>query len=231
MTINMAAMDRRAKALLLAFTANYAVATLKWLLFPQDGSWQFWIVDLASHVFFPLLLLLFLAKNFSLSPRLYGLSLFPRDSRILNIWLAVFVYTVLLSAAYFAGYIIGWLTETAIHGDLGSNAQYHLLVPKNGILRLVVILYFALSASVFEEIFFRGLFQLLADVFTPNASRALVVVGSAILFSMTHWAGGLPALAAGLLFGLAAAWLFSYQRDLRPLIAAHSLLNIIIGLQ
>lgn len=224
--------DRSAKGLLALFVANYAIGVLKWLLFQPDGSGVFWIVDVSTHVLFPLIFLWILAKYFSLSPHIYGLGSYPPDKRRLSLWLAVPTYTSLLGAAIFVGYVIGLIVVATDRGGAPlSPLPYSWVVPTTGAARVIMVFYFAISASIFEEIFFRGIFQRLCDVLAPNARRAAVVGVSGLIFASTHWAGGAVAIASSLLFGFVAAYLFSYQRDLKPLILSHFLLDTFIGFQ
>lgn len=230
MIANVAVIDRRAMGLLAVFTAYFSISLFKWFIFEPSSSELFWIVDVLSHVILPLLFIWILEKAFSVSPRLYGLGKLQNDGRRLNPWLASFIYTILLGAAHFIGYISGLVAQTLAGEVVAPVIDYHLMIPSSGAARILALFYFALSASVFEEIFFRGIFQLLFDIFFPNVQRGAVVIFSSVLFALTHWASGLVAISASLLFGLVAALLFSFQRDLRPLIFSHFLLDTFVAL-
>jgi len=102
------------------------------------------------------------------------------------------------------------------------------MIPADSLGSLLVILYFSITAGVFEEIFYRGIFQLACDTAFASLSRWAVVISSASLFAAIHWPSGLPVVIASFFFGLIAAWLYGKQRDLRPLVIAHIVLGLFI---
>jgi membrane protease YdiL (CAAX protease family) len=93
--------------------------------------------------------------------------------------------------------------------------KYQSVMPEDGAARALAALYFALSAGIVEELYFRGL------LFKALASTPLYLVLSPLLFAAIHWESG-PANAAGAyVFGLFSAAVFVAIRNLWPLIAGH----------
>ena len=223
--------DTNAKGLLAVFFAYYSVALLKWVVVQPNNPVLFWIVDVFAHLVFPIILLFILSTFFVTSPRYYGLSNFPKDDRRLRLLPATVTYTIVLGAVYFIGYVLGRLLETYVWPDSNPIVQYDSLLPTGTEGKVFLWLYFSLSASIFEEIFFRGIFQLVCDAILSNPARVMIVVASGLVFSSTHWASGIPAITSSLLFGFTAALFYSYQRDLRPLVLAHFLINTLVSFQ
>jgi membrane protease YdiL (CAAX protease family) len=97
--------------------------------------------------------------------------------------------------------------------------KYHSMVPEGGAARLLTTLYFALSAGIVEELYFRGLLFKAASFF-PGSS-ALYLLLSPLLFAAIHWESGPANAAAAYTFGLFSAAVFLMIRNLWPLIAGH----------
>jgi membrane protease YdiL (CAAX protease family) len=209
-----------------AVASQFLVDLFKGFFFPPNSLAQFWAVDLCSHVIIPIVLLVILWRWNGITPAYLGFTTVVRDKKRLEFWPAVITYTVLLAAAYFSGYLVGLALENYL--NLPRRMAYGLMVPEEKIASIAVILYFSITAGLFEEIFYRGLYQLAWDFVSPSMSKSVVVISSAIVFAMVHWASGFPAIVGSFLFGLVAAGLFIKQRDLRPLVVGHTLIGVFI---
>lgn len=98
--------------------------------------------------------------------------------------------------------------------------EYESIVPKvNGWQRTLVAAYFALTAGVVEEVYFRGLLHK-AVQHRPDAG-GLYLVWSPLLFALIHWEGGFANVSTTYVFGLFAAAAFLAMRNLWPLIIGH----------
>ena len=98
--------------------------------------------------------------------------------------------------------------------------QYESIVPKaDGWPRMGVAIYFALTAGVVEEVYFRGLFHM--AVRGRADATGIYLVWSPLLFAIIHWEGGLANVFTTYLFGLFAAAIFLVVRNLWPLIFGH----------
>jgi hypothetical protein len=98
--------------------------------------------------------------------------------------------------------------------------DYQTLIPESGPSRLLVALYYAVSAGIVEEILYRGaLFRLMEGL--PGATSIYLVL-SPVIFSSIHWEGGASNLAATYVVGLFAGLLFLAFRNLIPLMVGHA---------
>lgn len=97
--------------------------------------------------------------------------------------------------------------------------DYKSVVPKMELLRLVVVVYLGISAGVVEELYFRGFFWRISELF--STPRALYLLASPVLFCLVHWEGGLSNVLATFTLGLACCFFFLAARNLWPLIVGH----------
>jgi membrane protease YdiL (CAAX protease family) len=103
--------------------------------------------------------------------------------------------------------------------------QYESVVPESGMLYLVVIVYFALSAGVVEEFLFRGLLFRAFSGF--RHSLALFLVLSPLLFSLVHWEDGIANLVSTWIVGLFMALAYLGFRNLWPLVIGHIFTDLV----
>lgn len=96
---------------------------------------------------------------------------------------------------------------------------YEAVVPEQGISRQVVAIYFALTAGIVEELYYRGLCFRIASFFPRPVVLYLAL--SPLLFALIHWEGGMANVCATYAFGLIQAVAFLGMRNLWPLIAGH----------
>ena len=97
--------------------------------------------------------------------------------------------------------------------------SYDSIVPESGVLYLLVVIYFALSAGLVEEFLYRGLFyRSLAGLRHANA---LFLLLSPLLFSLAHWEDGVANLVATYLVGVFMAVAYLGFRNLWPLVVGH----------
>lgn len=96
---------------------------------------------------------------------------------------------------------------------------YQMVMPHDRTLRHLVSIYFALSAGIVEEIYYRGLFYKVTQ-FWP---RPLLLYGllSPIAFALVHWEGGLASMLSAYAFGMLMVFAFMLMRNLWPLIIGH----------
>jgi len=130
---------------------------------------------------------------------------------------------VLLACALFAPLCYGvYAGSYAFFSELFPGQgffNYESIVPESGILYLVVVIYFGLSAGLVEEFLFRGLlYQAFAGF---RHSLALFLLLSPLLFSLVHWEDGLANLASTYIVGIFLAIAYLGLRNLWPLIIGH----------
>jgi membrane protease YdiL (CAAX protease family) len=97
--------------------------------------------------------------------------------------------------------------------------QYDSVVPESGILYYLVIIYFAASAGLVEELLFRGLLYRAFSGFEHSLGLFLVI--SLILFSLVHWEDGIANLASTYIVGVFMAIAYLGFRNLWPLVTGH----------
>jgi len=97
--------------------------------------------------------------------------------------------------------------------------HYQSMIPQSGAGRLLAALYFALTAGIVEELYFRGLLYRIAAFERWPATLYLAL--SPLLFAAIHWENGAASVAGAYVFGLLAASAFLVMRNLWPLIAGH----------
>lgn len=96
---------------------------------------------------------------------------------------------------------------------------YQSVMPDSVALRVLVAVYFALTAGIVEEVFFRGLLFKVATCF----SRPMMVylTWSPLLFALIHWENGAANVAATYVLGVFVALVYIAVRNLWPLIVGH----------
>lgn len=97
--------------------------------------------------------------------------------------------------------------------------QYQSVLPRSGWTRTLISIYFALSAGIVEEIFFRGWMYKIAE-YLPQP-RAVFLMVSPVLFALIHWENGLGNVLATYVMGVLIALAFIAMRNLWPLIVGH----------
>lgn len=96
--------------------------------------------------------------------------------------------------------------------------------PRTGLLRLLAVLYMALSAGLVEELLFRGLFRRMLPAGVAGAIAFVVL--SPPMFALVHWEGGPTKLLYCYLWGISTCLMYLGTRNLWPLIVGHMLVDI-----
>ena len=181
----------------------------------------FWAFDVFKFVILSLVILVWLARTFSITPSAYGMRRGSAEDWFDIIVLTIFLTLVLNLLYSIVGQAVLQLTGPVPDGKFG----YRTVIPKD-ILRFPVIVYFGLSAGFAEEIFFRALPLLyIRERFGNRKLQWPYVVVTSLLFAAAHWENGLHELAATFAFGVAASLLYLKLRDLWPLVGAHALID------
>ena len=189
----------------------------------QASPWLFWLVDMLGWIALPAVILYYIYRYYGIGLRDYGLSKLSNSpqSREIIVWSVL--ATFILSIYYFA---FGWLAWEFIDAPI-SKFSYSAMVPE-GNARYVAVFYLAITAAVFEEIFFRGLIWRLVYSSTISYNKAVIYVfTSSVLFGLVHWENGLPEVVAATIFGLVACVLYLRLRNLIPLIVAHFVIDVV----
>ena len=97
--------------------------------------------------------------------------------------------------------------------------SYAEVIPAHGVLRVLVVLWFGLSAGFVEETLYRAYAWHLAS--HCRHPRLIYLVLGPFLFALAHWEGGAANLVASWLYGLVAALAYLGLRNLWPLVVGH----------
>ena len=225
----------------------YALGIGNGFFLPQlvSGAWTFAACDIASFVILPGVILFYLYRRFQLSPADYcyigrGINYRGWELAVITFWWAGFLFVLDLLGEPLITIPLG-LILAPLHWVLShivavpdvnlhfpAQFSYGAAMPDNPVLHAVVAIFFAVTAGVFEEIFFRGLFrQTISALLGPTAVKTYVI-SSAAIFGLAHWEQGSAGLFRATAFGLGAAILYLKLGDLRPLILAHALIDLYI---
>jgi hypothetical protein len=206
-------------AILVVVIPSVVDGVFKWDLYGASKP-GFWAFDLLKFVVVPLLAGIWLVRSYGLSWRDCGLRR-PSDDQAWGelVGASAFVF-LLLTAAYYTAQL-KWLLNL-------SPLDFYRSINPEGWMRVPVTLYMAGTAAVTEELFGRALPLLYLERRFPGRSVAVpYILGSAALFSSIHWENGPAALLATFTFGVVAAGWYWASRDLRPLVCAHFLIDLI----
>ena len=181
----------------------------------------FWAFDIFKFVILSLIVLVWLARAFSITPSSYGL----RRGEAVD-WFHIIVLTIFLTLVLNLIYTsVGQAVLNFTGPVLTQNFDYRSTVP-GGFLHLPVLVYFGLSAGFAEEIFFRALPLLyIRERFGNRKLHWAYVVGTSLLFAVAHWENGVHEIVATFVLGAAQCLLYLKLRDLWPLVGAHALID------
>jgi len=189
----------------------------------ESSTWLFWTADVIGWIFLPSVILFYIYRYYGFGLHDYGLAKVttPYQRKEIIIW--SFLSTLILSIYYFA---FGWLAWRFI--ETPTNLfSYGGMVPE-GNARYVAAIYLAITAAVFEEIFYRGLIWRLVYSSSIKYNKSVMYVAvSSVLFGLVHWENGLPEVLSAMVFGIAACILYLRLRNLIPLMIAHFFIDIV----
>lgn len=184
----------------------------------------FWAADLVFQCVLPFALLLRLRRQFQLGPADYGLKPITRWGDLVGTTLVV---TVLASMAYLVAVRLALLFLYVSGRTAWAEAffAYQAVIPA-GPMHLPVVVYFALTAGIFESIIYIGLpWVLWRERFGSRSGWGFTFVSS-VLFASIHWEQGVPGAVGALVFGLVACRVYLKVRDLWPIVVAHVLVDL-----
>ncbi|MCB4792299.1 MAG: CPBP family intramembrane metalloprotease [Elusimicrobia bacterium] len=177
----------------------------------------YWLVEVLTWILLPLSILTFGVKN-----KVFGFKDLGFHSEVFDKKNS-YLFFVSILVVTFLGIVIDVSSYYSIKKILNNYGMlqfdYKGVMPKTGILSIIVLLHFCLSAGFVEEIYFRGMFRLLFNNSSKN--KLLYVLTSSIIFSAAHWEGGIWNLFEGLMVGVFFAMAYLRLKNLWPLIIGH----------
>lgn len=182
----------------------------------------YWAVEILAWVVLPFIIYKVCTRNDLVSRKEIGFYVgLSNNQSLFDLLLAIFFVSFFL---VFLDFIVMSSIVQAIYpiNYLGVNFGYRSMIPQNpGLLRIATLIYFALSAGVVEEFYYRGLMR---KVFNKGFYYVLV---SSIIFSLVHWEGGVRSLTSAFVFGLAASSISLYTKNIWPLVIGHFLNDLL----
>ena len=175
----------------------------------------YWAFEMLTWVFIPGVVLWEVSRTPSFRFAWLGYHTELRGQRRIGLLLlACVLFSPLVYAVY--DYCYAYFSEL-IPGE--GFFSYDSIIPESGVLYVLVVVYFALSAGLVEEFLYRGLlFRALNGLRHVNLLFLLV---SPLLFSLAHWEDGAANLVATYVVGLFMAVAYLGFRNLWPLVAGH----------
>lgn len=187
------------------------------------GEINFWFADIFCFVIVPAALVFWICqaevpfKEFQFSNKNflkqgYGLLVFQ-----------TFICALGLLIAYAIGLMLGNKIHSTYPNALNQTFNYSSRISAVGVYRFLAALYFALTAGLVEEYFFRGLTKKIVSKYTK--SNTVFVIVSSLLFGWVHWSAGLNAVVGTTVVGIFLASFYLWTKDLRPIMLSHFLFD------
>lgn len=187
------------------------------------SPWLFWLIDVLGWIALPSVILFYIYRYYGIGLHDYGLAKLTSSFQRREIIIWSFLSTFILSIYYFA---FGWLAWRFIETPANLFSYAGMVPEGNG--RYVAVVYLAITAAVFEEIFFRGLIWRLVYSSAIKYNKSIVyVVISSVLFGLVHWENGLAEVLSAMVFGVVACVLYLRLRNLLPLMVAHFFIDMV----
>ncbi len=184
----------------------------------------FWLVDVFVWIVMPAAAVVYCNKRKMIDWQELGFRTTVGNGNSRLFFVLMLIYTpILMSLVYFGSYAAASLVFPVNFGAVSF--KYHQMIPKSGAARLLIVVYFSVTAGVFEEVAGRAVFfKISRGVFW---NPALYVLISSLLFSAVHWEGGVRNVTVTFVFGAVCAFLYLKTRNLWPLILGHTVTDYI----
>ena len=183
----------------------------------------YWTVEFCTWLLLPAVLMLVFKRS---GGRFHDLGVMrPKSSRA---WLVFILCSVAFSALLYAAYSIGYDQSRGLFAQdyFAVHFSYHSIIPTEGVGKVVVWLYFSLTAGIVEELFFRGLLKRLFS--DTKWGLIAFVLTSTILFASIHWENGARDMFATGCVGLVASIAFLLNRNVITLMIAHTVADLLL---
>lgn len=187
----------------------------------------YWFCDIFSWIFLPTIVFAIMIHGHLVNFKELGLQESkPTFQYYLTSLFFIIVMTFLLYNGYVAAKAIAY--QAWPHNYWEVSFSYVGIAAQSPGLKKLMILYFAFTAGVVEEIYFRGI---LRTFFSESIlGKISFVLVSSLLFSSVHWEQGVRGLFATFVFGILAATYYVCRKDLWPLIGGHAMTWLILEL-
>lgn len=187
-----------------------------------------YLIDFLFMVVVPLVSYLVVKVRYgSICNKLGFLSKYSERDILWKTVICIIVFLFALSFLPWLTWAMLWRFDWILAGNYGF--LYSDTFPRQLLSKYLLIIYLALTASIIEEVYYRGILgYLFYRWFGEGQSANLYyVLISSVIFGLSHWEGGLSKIAYMFILGVIAAKLFLWTRSLIPLIVAHFVSDII----
>ena len=164
----------------------------------------------------PIAGIVILSRKFKIGPGDYGFVSIQKSGASAFNFITLAWVTLLLFSAYELTSKYLWRHSNFARPEV----TYRHFIP-NGPARPYVLLYFSITASLVEEMFYRGMFWRALSGLSSRYRVGLYVIGSSVLFGAIHWENGWPEVIAASVFGIVACLIYHRIHTLWPLVLAH----------
>lgn len=216
------------KGLFIVFFFGFVNGFYKQQLF-EISPIVFWLQDIFNFIILPSSVLYFFYAKLNFKPSDYG---FIKTSQInpLSEVLGSTIFTAIILGAVYL--IVNFVAHHFLnkYGYQYPLFNYSSSAPE-GILKLAVVLYFAASAAIVEEIIYRAIPYTLimqSNHIKQKHQKIFFVMATSIVFSIIHWESGFHELLSTFSFGLVAALFYLSYKNIWPLIGAHFLVDMYV---
>ena len=176
----------------------------------------FWGFELFSWVVLPCIIFGYLFKFQHLSWDDLGLHCKINHKKNLGL-----LFFLCLLAVLFTYPIDKIFTRIAVAfvGYIPPYFYYQSMQPNILLLKWLSTIYFALSAGIVEELYYRGLFYKIVE--STSNPKLLYLLLSPVFFAIAHWEQGADGVLANYIFGVLASLFYLKFKNLWPLIFGH----------
>ncbi len=177
--------------------------------------WLYWSFEILIWTLVPLAIFYIANKKGNLIAADIGIStrIIGRSSLFL-----VVIFCLVFAPLDYSIYRL-FLGLSSNYFDGGYVFSYFSVIPESGLSRILVIWYFALTAGIVEELYYRGFLYKISQFYShPNVIYLFI---SPLIFSLVHWESGLANVAATYVFGVILALVFIALKNIWPLIVGH----------
>ena len=175
----------------------------------------YWAFELFCWIFLPVVIFSYLFKYQDI--KWADLGLHDKINGLKNQELLALLCLLL----FFIDYPIYKLSLGFANSLIQSQAvfSYQLIQPRVILLKILSVIYFAMTAGIVEELYYRGLLHKIAQSF--RRSKMLYLIASPALFALSHWEQGAQNIVATGMFGFLSCLFYLKFKNLWPLIIGH----------
>lgn len=186
-------------------------------LYLQNYLVLFFLVDISTRLFIPLIILRNFHKNFKLIDNHFSF-----DKKLITKIFVIFFNFIIIPLLFFLIYII----SIRIFEHIFPINYFQRFSYSKNLDNYIVVLYFSLSAGIFEELFYRAyLINFLENILK---NKLIIILISAFLFSSIHWENGIVNLLSTFCLGCFSALYYIKSRKVVPLIIGHFITDFIL---